>query len=85
MAQNPFGDDSLSRPRRTNPFGEDDGSTSIAEAAEKMDGAARKIRTLRTQIGSEGLTLPATRELIDQVATAIEAAAAALRGIGGRS
>lgn len=85
MAQNPFGDDSLPRPRRTNPFGEDDGSTSIAAAVEKMDNAARKIRTLRTQIGAEGLTLPATRELIDQVAAAIEAAAAALRGIeGGR-
>jgi hypothetical protein len=81
MAQNPFGDDSPSRPRRTNPFGEEDGSTSIDEAAERMEGAARKIRTLRTQIGAEGLTLPATRELIDQVASAIEAAAAALRQV----
>ncbi len=81
MVQNPFGDASDS-PKRTNPFGDGDEDASVGEAASRIDSAARKIRSLRTQIGAEGLTLPATRELIDQVALALESAAAALRGLG---
>ena len=80
MSRNPFGDD-LSSPRRTNPFGAEDDQASPEEAANRIEHAARKIRTLRSQIGAEGLTLPATRELIDQVAGALESAAAALRGL----
>lgn len=79
--KNPFGDDAPPPPRRVNPFGEPEGTSSTAEAATSMESAARKIRALRTQMGAEGLTLTATRELIDQVATAIEAAAVALRGL----
>ena len=81
MPRNPFGDD-LNSPRRANPFGAEDDHASPAEAANRIESAARKIRTLRSQISAEGLTLPATRELIDQVASALESAAAALRGLG---
>lgn len=83
MAQNPFGDERGS-PQRVNPFGPDDEPGSPEEAAHRIEGAARKIRTLRTQIGAEGLTLPATRELIDQVALALESAAVAVRGLSKR-
>lgn len=51
------------------------------EAARRMEQAARKIRGLRSQLGSEGLTLHGTRELIDEVAAALEAGARALRGL----
>lgn len=80
MGQNPFGED-IPRGGRVNPFGQGDDSRSPAEAATRMDQAARKIRGLRSQIGAEGLTIPATRELIDEVASALEAGAAALRGL----
>ncbi len=82
MGENPFGDE-LARPRRVNPFGADDKGRSAAEAAERMDQAARKIRALRSQIGAEGLAIPATRTLIDEVASALEAGADALRGLVG--
>ncbi len=81
MANNPFGDD-LSRPKRVNPFGSDDEAPSPDEAANRMEHAARKIRALRAQVGAEGLTIPATRELIDEMAAALEAGAGALRGLG---
>jgi len=80
VVDNPFGD--VTRPKRPNPFGvPEDDPRSPAVAAERMDQAARKIRTLRSQISAEGLTLPATRELIDEVAAALEAGAAALRAL----
>jgi hypothetical protein len=79
MRKNPFGDDVPAAPGKVNPFGPTETSQSPAEAADRMENAARKIRGLRMQLGSEGLTLPATRELIDEVASAIEAAAKALR------
>lgn len=80
MMDNPFGDD-LSRSKRVNPFGAEAEEPSPAEAANRMEHAARRIRTLRSQVGSEGLTGPATRELIDEVAAALEAGAVALRGL----
>lgn len=81
MSDNPFGSD-IGRPKRPNPFGvPEDDPRSPAAAADRMDHAARKIRTLRSQIGAEGLTLPATRELIDEVAAALEAGAGALRAL----
>ena len=83
MTRNPFGDDP-SGPRRENPFGPGDSGRSPEAAAERMDQAARKIRGLRSQIGAEGLTIPATRELIDEVASALEAGASALRGFASR-
>ena len=78
MRKNPFGDDA-SGPQRTNPFGDDEPDPTAAEAAARMEQAALKIRNLRRQLGAEGLTLPATREFIDEVAAALEAGAKALR------
>ena len=78
MKRNPFGDDNASA-QRANPFGDVESTVSPAEAATRIDQAARKIRNLRSQLGAEGLTLPATRELIDEVASALEASARAIR------
>jgi hypothetical protein len=78
MRKNPFSDDPAAG-QRTNPFGESEATLSPAEAAIRIEQAARKIRNLRSQLGAEGLTLPATRELIDEVASALEASARALR------
>lgn len=80
-AKNPFGDDLPARPERVNPFGDDDPTESPEEAAKRMEQSARQIRALRRQLGSEGLTISATRELIDEIAGALEVAARALRGM----
>jgi hypothetical protein len=80
MRKNPFGNDP--GPQKANPFGEDDSSIS-GDPATRIEQAARKIRNLRSQLGAEGLTLPATRELIDEVASALEASARALRQVKG--
>jgi hypothetical protein len=48
------------------------------------------VRRLKTQLGAEGLTLSATREMIDELSKALDATARALRelddssGRGGR-
>ena len=82
MGKNPFGDNA-SKPGKTNPFGEDPEDLSVDEAANRIEQSARKIRNLRSQLGAEGLSIPATRELIDEVAKALEASASALRNIRG--
>jgi hypothetical protein len=82
MRKNPFGDDSADL-QKSNPFGDTDTPISTADAANRIEQAARKIRGLRSQLGAEGLTLPATRELIDEVASALEASARALRQLRG--
>ena len=74
---NPFGDD-LPGPRRTNPFGDEGGDL---DPIERVEHASRKIRQLRTQMGAEGLTLSATRVLIDELAAALDGAARALRNL----
>jgi flagellin-like hook-associated protein FlgL len=76
MPTNPFDDAPVSRPK-VNPFGED---AAEGDAAARIEHAARKIRSLRAQLGAEGLTLAATRELIDELSAALDAAARALRG-----
>jgi hypothetical protein len=78
--KNPFDEPFETKPR-INPFGEDASVGSIEEAALRMDQAARKIRQLKTQLGAEGLTLQATRDLIDEVAAALAAGAKALQDI----
>lgn len=78
MGKNPFGDGPVDR-ARVNPFGDAEQDVTPAEAATRIEQAARKIRNLRSQLGAEGLTLPATRDLIDEVATALEMSARALR------
>ena len=75
MAINPFGDDEVTGPRRTNPFADDDGDL---DPIERISHAARKIRSLRTQLGAEGLTLSATRVLIDELSKSLDATAQAL-------
>ena len=82
MGKNPFGDNAA-KPGKTNPFGEDPEDLSVDEAANRIEQSARKIRNLRSQLGAEGLSIPATRELIDEVAKALEASASALRNIRG--
>ena len=77
-SRNPFGDD-LPGPKRRNPFGEEETGETVADAANRVEHAARKIRMLRTQLGAEGLTLSATRELIDEVTASLDAVGRALR------
>ena len=79
MPRNPFGDDAVPSPRgKTNPFGEELGTGGAAEAVTRIEHAARKIRMLRGQAGAEGLSIPATREMLDEVAAALEATARAI-------
>jgi hypothetical protein len=79
MTTNPFGDDIDAGSRRRNPFGDDE--TGL-DPIERLGHAARKIRSLKTQLGAEGLTLAATRILLDEVSAALEAASNALRSRG---
>lgn len=82
MGRNPFGDDDLPPPPAENPFGDDDRETaSPGEAAAAIDHAAARLRRLRGQIGAEGLTASATRELMDQLNDALRAMARGLRGL----
>ena len=78
MTKNPFGD-AYEPKQRVNPFGEGSDADSVEESAARMEAAARKIRQLKTQMGAEGLSLSATRDLIDEVSIAIDATARALR------
>jgi|GEM_PF-2196746 len=78
---NPFGDDLEGGPRRVNPFGEEERTESPGEAADKIENAARQIRGLRSQLGSEGLTLSGTRKLLDELTSALDSAARALRAL----
>jgi len=81
MTTNPFGDDVDAGSRRSSPFGDDEGDL---DPIERVAHAGRKIRTLRTQLGAEGLTLSATRTLIDELSAALEASARALRELANR-
>jgi hypothetical protein len=79
--RNPFGDDEPAGPKRASPFADDDAES--PDPAVRIEHAARKIRLLRTQLGAEGLTLSATRTMIDEVTAALEAAARAIRTLRG--
>lgn len=83
MAKNPFGDDSEARKKAT-PFGAEHGAGTVEDAANRAEHAARMIRALRMQLGAEGLTLSATRELIDQLTSSLDAVARALRELDSR-
>lgn len=82
MPINPFGDDLDPRSQRANPFGDDEGDL---DPVVRIGHAARKIRTLRTQMGAEGLTLSATRVLIDELSASLDAMAQALDELRRRS
>jgi hypothetical protein len=84
MGKNPFGDEGREGPRRVNPFGDEPEINSAEEAAARLEHAARKVRGLRSQLGAEGLTLSATRELIEEIGAALDAAARGLRARSGR-
>lgn len=79
MPKNPFGDEAAHAPRAQHPFGEEDAVDSAEQAAVRLEHAARKIRGLRGQLGAEGLTLSATRELIEELGAALDACARGLR------
>ena len=80
MKDNPFGEPYEAK-QRVSPFGEDTSAGAVEEAATRMDQAGRKIRQLKSQLGAEGLTLQATRDLIDEISAAFDAGARALRNL----
>lgn len=75
MPSNPFDEEPVSKPRR-NPFGDDD---DMDDPIGRIEHAARKIRRLRSQMGADGLTPSAARELIDELTSALDAAARVFR------
>lgn len=79
MSKNPFGEKAPTGPQRVNPFGEVAVSGTLEEAVGRIEHSARAVRRLKTQLGAEGLTLSATRELIDELSIGLDAAARALR------
>lgn len=80
MAKNPFGEDDFAAPERTSPFDDDGGDL---DPFSRIEHAARKIRRLRSQLGAEGMTLSATRQMIDEITAAFDATAKALRELRG--
>lgn len=80
MAGNPFDDVPLT-PKRVNPFGDAPETVSTEESISRIEHASRSVRRLKQQLGAEGLTLSATRELIDEVSHALDAAARVLREV----
>lgn len=74
--KNPFGKEPLPPPGPRNPFADADLPDDPASTIEHASG---RIRRLKGQVGSDGLTLAATRELLDQLTTALDAVARSLR------
>jgi hypothetical protein len=83
MGRNPFGDEEPDRPGPVNPFGEpadpDAPSADPDDPAGTIAYSAARIRRLKNLVGSEGLTLSGTRELLDHISAALDATARALR------
>jgi flagellin-like hook-associated protein FlgL len=79
MSKNPFGEDEQFAPQRINPFADAQETGTMEDALNRIEHAARAVRRLKSQLGAEGLTLAATREMIDEVSLALEATARALR------
>lgn len=78
--KNPFGDEPIEK-QKINPFGEDVVGDPLTDGADKLENAALKIRGLRRQLGAEGLPPHAERELLDEIQSALDAAARALRSL----
>ncbi|NIP79957.1 MAG: hypothetical protein GWM90_12330 [Gemmatimonadetes bacterium] len=69
--------------RKPNPFGDDDpADRDSGDPGATIEHAAARIRRLKSLVGAEGLTLSATRELLDHISTALDAVARALREPG---
>jgi flagellin-like hook-associated protein FlgL len=83
-SKNPFGEDEQFVPQRINPFSDAQETGTMEDALGRIEHAARAVRRLKSQLGAEGLTLAATREMIDELSLALEATARALRELGGR-
>jgi hypothetical protein len=79
--KNPFGDESEATPQRVNPFADGEEPTTTQEAIVRIEHAARTVRRLKDRLGAEGLTLSATRELIDELSKALDATARVLRDV----
>ena len=77
---NPFGDDPIEK-KKVNPFGEELSGDALRDGAERLEQASIKIRGLRRQLGAEGLPPQAERELLDEIGSALDAAARALRSL----
>jgi flagellin-like hook-associated protein FlgL len=84
MSKNPFGEDKPFVPQRVNPFAEGEDGGTMEDALGRIEHAARAIRRLKSQLGAEGLTLSATRDMIDELSLALEATARALRDLDHR-
>jgi len=84
MPDSPFRDDLPAGRRKANPFGEGASADDQAAAIARVEQAALKIRGLRSQLGAEGLSLPAMRLLIEELTAALDAVAKALRAGGAR-
>ncbi|MEX1184247.1 MAG: hypothetical protein WEF86_13525 [Gemmatimonadota bacterium] len=80
---NPFGDREKFTPERVNPFGDEHDAPTTEESIRRIQHAARTIRRLKSQLGGEGLTIAATRELIDELSRALDATAQALTNLSG--
>ena len=78
--KNPFGDEPVEN-KKINPFGEEVAGDPLMDGADKLESAAVKIRGLRRQLGAEGLPPQAERELLDEIQSALDAAARALRSL----
>ncbi|HEY0670826.1 MAG TPA: hypothetical protein VGD27_01105 [Longimicrobiales bacterium] len=78
--KNPFGDEPLDK-KKINPFGDEVAGDALRDGADKLEQAAVKIRGLRRQLGAEGLPPQAERELLDEIGSALDAAARALRSL----
>ncbi|HWV56556.1 MAG TPA: hypothetical protein VNZ57_03715 [Longimicrobiales bacterium] len=81
MPKNPFGDDFTPGRRPVNPFG-DEVEAPGGDPVIRIEHASRRIRALRSQLGAEGLSPSATRELLDEIAVALESIARAFRQAG---
>jgi len=79
-AKNPFGDNDFGI-EKANPFGDDGEDGSFGGRVRRIEHASRMVRRLKTQLGAEGLTLSATRELIDELSKALDATAQALKDL----
>ena len=78
--KNPFGDEPIDK-KKLHPFGENVAGDPLTDGAERLEQAALKIRGLRRQLGAEGLPPQAERELMDEIGSALDAAARALRSL----
>jgi hypothetical protein len=82
--KNPFGDEPSDK-KKVNPFGDEVVADPLSDGADKLESAALKIRGLRRQLGAEGLPPQAERELLDEIQSALDAAARALRSLADKA